>query len=240
MCKTFCKCLICFSKVNVQIERWHSMLESIFTRRETEGWRCRRWHHRIRCMFLSGKISTGIDLSCIILSACIRAHNTCWKVENCAWKLSNLYTRSARTDWHRWFSGIKWRVLSQKKNCLEGGEITPHQSFNLEDIKGIVTFLTNYAALRAMVLAGRVPGFKLDDIKLPPSSHTSVFVYDEYRKSPEGTGRRIVGWSSFRSYWKQLLPFIVTCQKNNTLIYRSANTSEDEKGQSDYFIKLQF
>ena len=46
----------------------------------------------------------------------------------------------------------------------------------------------------------------------------------------------MVGESSFRSLWKQLVPYVVTskpmsdlcwtCQKNNILVYRSANLAE--------------
>ena len=55
------------------------------------------------------------------------------------------------------------------------------------------------------------------------------------------SGVRVVGKSSFRSLWKQLAPFIVTakpmsdlcwtCQRNITLVYRSANQTEAEKSE---------
>ena len=51
----------------------------------------------------------------------------------------------------------------------------------------------------------------------------------------------MVGESSFRSLWKQLVPYVVTskpmsdlcwtCQKNNILVYRSANLAEAEKSE---------
>ena len=51
----------------------------------------------------------------------------------------------------------------------------------------------------------------------------------------------MVGESSFRSLWKQLVPYVVTskplsdlcwtCQKNNILVYRSANLAEPEKSE---------
>lgn len=57
-----------------------------------------------------------------------------------------------------------------------------------EDVQRTVQFLTNYARENALVLPGRVPGFKKDDIDLLPSSHTKVFVYSRYKESLEGTG----------------------------------------------------
>lgn len=100
----------------------------------------------------------------------------------------------------------------------------------LDDVKRVVQFVTNYADSNALVLPGRVPGFKKDDIKLLPSSHTKVRVYEAYKMSLATTDHRVVGHSSFYLLWKQLTPFVVTakpmtdlcwtCQKNNTLIYR--------------------
>jgi hypothetical protein len=104
------------------------------------------------------------------------------------------------------------------------------QALSFDDIKRTVSFIICYADDHARVLPGRVPGFKHDDIKLLPSSHTKVVVYGQYKKSLEGTDFRVVGESSFRSLWNQLTPYIVTakpmtdlcwtCQRNNTLIYR--------------------
>jgi len=127
---------------------------------------------------------------------------------------------------------LKWYkaeglVPKEKKT---GGRINNKNCLSLEDVKRVVQFLTNYADLNALVLPGRVPGFKRDDIKLLPSSHTKTHVYAEYKRSLQNTEHRVVGSSSFFSLWKQLTPFIVTakpmtdlcwtCQKNNSLIFR--------------------
>jgi len=100
----------------------------------------------------------------------------------------------------------------------------------MDDIKRVVQFITNYAEDHALVLPGRVPGFKRHDIRLLPSSHGKGKVYANYRELLKDTNLRLVGESSFFSLWQQLTPFIVsakpmtdlcwTCQKNNTLIYR--------------------
>ena len=129
-------------------------------------------------------------------------------------------------------------VPKEKKS---GGRANNINSIQLEDIKRVVQFLTNYASQNALVLPGRVPGFKRDDIKLLPSSHTKVKVYEDYKASLENSDYRIVGTSSFMSLWEQLTPFIVTakpmtdlcwtCQKNNTLIFRSANISSRRRAK---------
>ena len=45
----------------------------------------------------------------------------------------------------------------------------PHNALTYEDIIRIVKFLSNYAKEQAILLPGRVPGYKRDDFKLLPS-----------------------------------------------------------------------
>ncbi|KAL5011076.1 hypothetical protein ScPMuIL_005159 [Solemya velum] len=126
------------------------------------------------------------------------------------------------------------------KGKKTGGRKNNTNSLSMDDVKRVLMFLHSYAENNAL-LPGKVPGFKRDDVKLLPSSHTHVHVYTQYTLSFEGTGNRIVGQSSFRTLWKQLVPYIVTCrpmtdlcrtcQKNNTLIFRSANIQEEDKSR---------
>ena len=67
---------------------------------------------------------------------------------------------------------------------------------SMEDIQGVVKFITNYATRNALVLPGRVPGFKRDDVKLLPSSHTKTHVYGAYKASLENTGNFLILVSS--------------------------------------------
>ena len=57
----------------------------------------------------------------------------------------------------------------------------PHNALTYEDITWIVKFLSNYAEEQAILLPGRVPGYKRDDFKLLPSS-TSKKVHSQYKK----------------------------------------------------------
>ena len=42
----------------------------------------------------------------------------------------------------------------------------PKHALNLEEVKNLVTFLTNYAEKNAILLPGRIPGYKRDDLQL--------------------------------------------------------------------------
>jgi hypothetical protein len=120
-----------------------------------------------------------------------------------------------------------------------GGRQNNKFSFKYQDIERVVKFLTNYADENAHVLPGRVPGFKRDDIKLIPSAHTKILVYNNYKEVTEKTQHRVMGSSSFFEFWQKLCPFTITakpmtdlcwiCQKNNNLIFRSANLSDENK-----------
>ena len=81
--------------------------------------------------------------------------------------------------------------------CLKKRRLAVEYCLVLDDVKRIVKFLTNYADTNALVLPGRVPGFKRTDIKLLPSSHTKTVVYAVYKTSLEDNDHRVVGSSSF-------------------------------------------
>ena len=90
----------------------------------------------------------------------------------------------------------------------------------------------------AMVLPGRVPGYKRSDIQLLPSSTTKHKIWDLYQQAAEGGSTRPVSYSMFTSLWRQLLPHVVVmkpmsdlcwiCQQNSTAIAKSANRPEEK------------
>ena len=61
-----------------------------------------------------------------------------------------------------------------------GGRHNNIRSFTYDDVKHAASFISNYAEEHALVLPGRVPGFRRDDIKLLPSSETKRKVYQGY------------------------------------------------------------
>ena len=62
-------------------------------------------------------------------------------------------------------NGLETRVHKNRKSL-------PHNYRSLEVIKNFVPFLQNYCEENAILLPGRIPGFKRDDIKLLPSSQS--------------------------------------------------------------------
>ncbi|XP_064631663.1 uncharacterized protein LOC135489956 [Lineus longissimus] len=114
-----------------------------------------------------------------------------------------------------------------------GGRKFNRRALTYEDTQRINTFLINFAEQYALVLPGRVPGFKRADLKLLPSCETKVSIWRKYCKAVTDLGHRTAKLSAFKSVWKSVAPHIVKtkpmtdlcgdCQLNNYKIYRSAN-----------------
>ena len=75
--------------------------------------------------------------------------------------------------------GINHRVLALRKHYQENGmetrvhqnsKQTPAQALSFDDINRIVKYLNQYVEQHAILLPGRIPGQKRDDVKLLPSS----------------------------------------------------------------------
>ena len=118
------------------------------------------------------------------------------------------------------------------------GRIAPN-ALVLEDIKCIITFIMHYTEVNGILLPGRIPGYKRDDIQLLPSSTTKRAVWKLYQDSSTTSSARTVSYSIFCKVWKNFLGRVViskpmtdlcaVCQKNLVAILRSVNLSEDEK-----------
>ena len=90
----------------------------------------------------------------------------------------------------------------------------------------------------AMLLPGRVPGYKDSDVKLLPSSTTKRAIWEIYLEAAANSTMRAVAYSTFTQIWRQLLPYIVVmkpmsdlcwvCQQNSAAITRSANRPEEK------------
>ena len=74
----------------------------------------------------------------------------------------------------------------------------PHNTLPLEAAKHVLTFLQNYAEEHAILLPGRIPGYKRDDIQLLPSSTTKkVFeCHNYYFISHDNYAYRLYGYST--------------------------------------------
>ena len=117
----------------------------------------------------------------------------------------------------------------------------PPNAFVLEDMQNIVKFILQYAESNAILLPGRVPGYKRDDIQILPSSVTKRAVWMLYQNTANTLSMRNVAYSTWCQYWKKFLPHVIvarpmtdlcwTCQQNSTAIIRSVNLSEEEKSE---------
>lgn len=85
--------------------------------------------------------------------------------------------------------GMKHKIDGIRRHYLEEGlttrvhknsKLRPHNALSFKDITGIVTFLQNYCEQHAILLPGRIPGYKRDDMKLLPSSNTKKVMYAHY------------------------------------------------------------
>ena len=118
----------------------------------------------------------------------------------------------------------------------------PPHALRLSDFQYVVKFVSNYAEEHAILLPGRIPGYKRDDVKLLPSSTTKRAVWTHYHTAAKSASDvRAVGYSTFCSLWQQLLPQIIVtkpmtdlcwkCQQNSTMIMRAHNRPEGEKSE---------
>ena len=129
-------------------------------------------------------------------------------------------------------NGLTLRVQGNSKRL-------PSSASSIETVENVVKFIMNIAEEKALILAGRVPGFKRVNVKLLPSVLTKYSLWKTYEGICASQGHISVGYSKFCDLWNQLCPFVLimrpatdlcwTCQKNNNLIQKTANLPEEQK-----------
>ena len=117
----------------------------------------------------------------------------------------------------------------------------PRHGFTTEELKCVVSFLQNYAEQNAVLLPGRIPGFKRTDLQLLPTETTKRAVWNAYMQSCATLTYRMAMYMTFTAIWRRYLPHIVitkpktdlcwTCQQNSFAITASSNKSESEKAK---------
>ena len=136
-----------------------------------------------------------------------------------------------------------------KRSWLENGltqwvrsAVLPHNTTRLSDIRHLVRYILQYAEQHAILLPGRIPGYKRDDVQLLPSSTTKRQVWEVYHQAAmESNDIKAVCYSLLCSLWKQLTPQVVVtrpmsdlcwvCQQYSTLIMRAHNRPVEEKSE---------
>ena len=117
------------------------------------------------------------------------------------------------------------RLESIKASWLENGlcprvrvSVVPHNTTKLSDIKNVVRFILQYAEDHAILLPGRIPGYKRDDLQLLPSSTTKREVWENYHQAASTCSTtKAVCYSLFCELWKQLTPQVVVTRPMSDL-----------------------
>ena len=105
------------------------------------------------------------------------------------------------------FQSIKASFESNGLRPRKRPYVKPRHALRLADIEYVVSFVRNYAEDNAILLPGRIPGYKRDDLVLLPSSTTKIAVWNVYHTAAgSAPDVKAVGYSSFCSLWNQLLP----------------------------------
>ena len=142
------------------------------------------------------------------------------------------YSRFRRLKEHYESHGISQRVHGNSKRLPKN--TLPHAV-----VEDVTTFLSNFVEENAVLLPGRIPGFKNDNIKLLSSSETKMSVWRTFKTAREEADKQAVSYSKFIDLWEQFHPTVVvakpmtdlcfTCQQNTSKLLRSANLAESEK-----------
>lgn len=147
------------------------------------------------------------------------------------------------------FYGISYSRFRRLKEHYELRGISPRQHGNTKrlpentlpqaTIRDVHSFLANYVEENAIVLPGRIPGFKSDEVKVLSSCETKIGVWRTYEAACQASNKRAVGSSTFLQMWGQFYPDVVvskpmtdlcvTCQQNTNRLQRAANLPESEK-----------
>ena len=144
------------------------------------------------------------------------------------------YSRFRRLKEHYEEHGLAQRVHG---NCKK----LPHNTLPQAVSADVRNFLTNYVEENAVLLPGRIPGFKNDDLRLLSSSETKMNVWRVFKRACEETGKQAVCYTTFTKLWEQFHPDVVvakpmtdlclTCQQNTAKLLRSVNLPDRVKSK---------
>ena len=99
-------------------------------------------------------------------------------------------------------NGLTLRVHGNAKRL-------PSSVSSAETVEQVVKFIKNTTGEQALLLPGRVPGFKRIDLKLLLSNLTKHGLWRRYADICTSMGQVSVGYSKFCDLWNQLCPFIL-------------------------------
>jgi len=105
------------------------------------------------------------------------------------------YSRFRRLKEHYEEHGLSSRVHGNYKRL-------PHNTLPQAVTEDVKNFLTNYAEENAVLLPGRIPGFKNDDIRLLSSSETKMNVWCAFKTVCEETASKLLATLHLQNYGK--------------------------------------
>ena len=89
----------------------------------------------------------------------------------------------------------------------------PHNTLPQAVAVGVKSFVSNYAQENAVLLPGRIPGFKNEDIVLLSSSETKMHVWNCFKRACEVASKRVVSYMKFFELWQQFHPNLVMANR---------------------------
>ena len=144
------------------------------------------------------------------------------------------YSRFRRLKEHYEEHGISLRVHGNRKRLA-------HNTLPQAVAKDVKNFLNNYADENAVLLPGRILGFKNDDIRLLSSSESKMSVWRSFQRAGNETGKPFMCYTKFIKLWEQfplevivakpMTDLCLTCQQNTSKLLRSANLPDSEKSE---------
>ena len=88
--------------------------------------------------------------------------------------MKSMYDPLYKINTKRSLHGSKSQLLASELTARVHGNTRnlPKHALKFNELKNLVTFIGNYAEKKAILLPGRIPGYKRDNIQLLPSSTT--------------------------------------------------------------------
>ena len=122
-----------------------------------------------------------------------------------------------------------------------GNKRLPHNTLPQAVAEDVKNFLSNYIDENAVLLPGRIPGCKNDDIKLLSSCDTKMSTWKTFKRTCEDLNKQAVCYTKFIELWKQfhlnvivakpMMDLCFTCQENTSKLLQAANLPEAEKSE---------
>ena len=152
-------------------------------------------------------------------------------------------------EFYLFLHGVSDKVYRRLKDMLTTDGIVPrpHQNTTktslvrahpVEVRQTAVKFLENFAIQNAVVLPGRVPGFKNPDLLLLPSEFTKKAIHEKYVDACLDGNTESIPYSTFTELWREQLPGVCiqkprsdlcTVCKLDTIALSKLRTLNDEK-----------